>query len=124
MRLRIGWPVGPLMLVVAALQAGFAVLFFIRSPIATGIWPLPETGEMSMIFLASIFAAAAASTAWSVLWRLPSVRPEWSMALWVYTSVVIYSGALAAYYLFLAPATRIVRTRPRGVAEASPSCVA
>jgi len=66
-RLRIGWPVGPLLLVVAAVQALFALLFFTRSPVAVGLWPLPQTGEMMMMFLASIFAAAAASTAWAVL---------------------------------------------------------
>lgn len=70
-RLAIGWPVGPFMLVVAAIQAVFAVLFFTRSPIAVELWPLPQTGEMMMIFLASIFAAAAASTAWAVLWGEP-----------------------------------------------------
>ena len=70
-RLRIGWPVGPFMLVVAAIQAVFAVLFFTRSPVAVELWPLPQTGEMMMIFLASIFAAAAASTAWAVLWGEP-----------------------------------------------------
>lgn len=70
-RLRIGWPVGPLLLVVAAVQALFAVLFFTRSPVAVGLWPLPRTGEAMMIFLAAIFAAAAASTAWAVVWGEP-----------------------------------------------------
>jgi hypothetical protein len=70
-RLRIGWPVGPFMLIVAAVQAVFAVLFFTRSPVAVELWPLPQTGEMMMIFLASIFAAAAASTVWAVLWGEP-----------------------------------------------------
>jgi hypothetical protein len=70
-RLRIEGPVGPFLLIVAAIQAVFAVLFLTRSPIAVELWPLPQTGEMMMIFLASIFAAAAASTAWAVLWGEP-----------------------------------------------------
>jgi hypothetical protein len=70
-RLRIGRPVGPFMLIVAAIQAVFAVLFFTRSPIAVELWPLPQTGEMMMIFLASIFAAASGATAWAVLWGEP-----------------------------------------------------
>jgi hypothetical protein len=71
MRLRIGAPVGPLLLVLAAVQAVAAVLFYIRAPVVVGLWPIPGTGEMTLILMASFFAAAAASTAWAVLWGEP-----------------------------------------------------
>ncbi len=67
-RLRIGAPVGPLLLVLSAVQAGAAVLFLIRAPVMVGMWPIPGTGDMTFILLASFFAAAAASTAWAVIW--------------------------------------------------------
>ena len=41
------------------------------------------------------------------LTRLPSVPPETRLGLTVYTGVVIYSGLLAIYYLFLHKATRL-----------------
>jgi len=41
--------------------------------------------------------------------RLPSAAPEHRMGLVIYTIVVIYSGLLAAYFLFIHPSTRIGR---------------
>lgn len=39
--------------------------------------------------------------------RLPSAAPEHRMGLIIYTTVVIYSGLLAIYYLFIGESTRI-----------------
>ena len=70
-RLRIGAPVGPLLLVLAGIQAVAALLFLLRAPAAVDLWPIPGTGEMTLILLASFFAASAASTTWAVLWGEP-----------------------------------------------------
>jgi hypothetical protein len=43
------------------------------------------------------------------LTRLPSTAPEFRLGLTVYSAVVIYSGLLAAYYLFLHQPTRLWR---------------
>ncbi|MCY7418299.1 MAG: hypothetical protein LH650_07360 [Chloroflexi bacterium] len=43
----------------------------------------------------------------------------WSPSLTLYSAVVIGSGVLAAWYLFVVPETRIVRPRPV-VAATSP----
>jgi len=42
------------------------------------------------------------------LQRLPTVAPEFRLGLYIYTAVVVYSGLLAVFYLFLYPPTRIV----------------
>ena len=39
--------------------------------------------------------------------RLPAVAPENQVGLYIYTTVVVYSGLLAAYYLFVNKTTRI-----------------
>ena len=44
------------------------------------------------------------------LTRFRSVYSGWSLSLTVYIVVVIGSGILAAWYLFVAPDTRIIRT--------------
>jgi hypothetical protein len=41
------------------------------------------------------------------LTKLPTVAPEQRVGLTIYTAVIIYSGLLAAYYLFLHKPTRI-----------------
>lgn len=41
------------------------------------------------------------------LTRLPTVAPERRLGLIIYTVVVIYSGALAVYYLFINQSTRV-----------------
>jgi hypothetical protein len=55
------------LIVVSLVQLGFAVLFALQSPIAVQLWPLPNTTPLSILFIGSIFAAAAASTLWCVL---------------------------------------------------------
>lgn len=42
---------------------------------------------------------------------LPTVKTEFRLSLIIYTGVVIYSGVLATYYLFLNPKTRVIRSR-------------
>jgi hypothetical protein len=50
--------------IIATTQAILAILFVFQVPWATAIWPFTETGEMSYIFIASIFLAAAAAVGW------------------------------------------------------------
>ena len=54
------------MFLVCAVQLFFAAAFGFQWPFAVQLWPLPYTDQTSFIFIASIFAAAAASTLWSV----------------------------------------------------------
>jgi hypothetical protein len=121
--------------VVALVIAGGALVLG-----APNILPWRVTPELSvvagLIFLgaATYFAYALVRPAWTnaggqlagflaydlvlivpFLVRLPTVPPEWFVSLVVYTAVVTYSGLLAAWYLFVAPATRI--GRPRSMAE-------
>ncbi|MGE0812363.1 MAG: cytochrome P450 [Vicinamibacterales bacterium] len=51
--------------------------------------------------------------------RLPTVGPEHRRGLIIYTTVVVYSGLLAIYYLFIHPATRAWNPRTAG---APPRC--
>jgi hypothetical protein len=46
------------------------------------------------------------------LQRLPTVAPQFQAGLIVYTAVVIYSGLLAFYYLFISKPTRVLTRRP------------
>jgi len=54
------------MLAVCAVQAFFAAAFFVQAPLAVRLWPLSYTNQMAFIFIASIFAAAVASTLWCI----------------------------------------------------------
>jgi hypothetical protein len=56
-----------LLAVAATTQAILAVLFAFQVPLATALWPFAGTGEMSYIFIASIFLAAAAAVGWCLL---------------------------------------------------------
>lgn len=55
--------------VVSISQALAAVAFFMQIPAVTGLWPYPGTTPLTNIFIASIFAAGAASTIWCLLTR-------------------------------------------------------
>jgi hypothetical protein len=55
-----------LLFLLCAAQAIFAAGFFLQATFALALWPWRATGPLSAIFIASIFAAAAASTAWCV----------------------------------------------------------
>ena len=51
--------------VICAIQFLFALAFFMQWPFAVQLWPFPGTTPLTFIFIASIFAAAAASTLWA-----------------------------------------------------------
>ncbi len=53
------------LILVSMVQIFFALAFFFRWPFAVGIWPFPGTTPLTLIFISSIFAAAAASTLWA-----------------------------------------------------------
>jgi hypothetical protein len=53
--------------VIAVIQFFFAAAFFFQVPFAVNLWPFEGTTALSFIFIASIFAAAAAPTLWAAL---------------------------------------------------------
>lgn len=53
--------------VVCAAQALTAVVFILRLPLTAQLWPLAYSGDLPLIFIGSIYAAAAAATGWC-LW--------------------------------------------------------
>lgn len=56
-----------LLIAIGLIQIFFAIAFFLQWPFATRLWPFPGTTPLTFIFVASIFAAAAASTLWATL---------------------------------------------------------
>lgn len=86
-----------LMFAVCGAQLFFAAAFVFRWPIATQIWPLAYTGQMTYIFIGSIFAAAAASTLWCLFTRedgaLAGVALDYCVIL---TPVTIYALQMAS----------------------------
>jgi hypothetical protein len=52
---------------VSVVQLIAALGFFFQWPLATALWPFAGTTPLTYIFVASIFAAAAASTSWAVV---------------------------------------------------------
>ena len=56
-----------LLLLICAVQLFFAAAFFFLWSLAVNIWPFEGTTPLTYIFIASIFAAAAASTLWPLL---------------------------------------------------------
>jgi hypothetical protein len=54
-----------ILLLICVVQFFMAVAFFLQLPFATSLWPFPGTTPLTYIFIASIFAAAAASTLWA-----------------------------------------------------------
>jgi hypothetical protein len=95
------------LLLVAAAQTAFAVAFVFEIRPLVDVWPFPGTSPLSSIFVGSIFAAAAASTAWCVLarsdralarpWRDPRPVPRLirgSLLLFVVTLIIV-GGLLA-----------------------------
>jgi hypothetical protein len=57
------------LLLVCAFQFFFAIVFFFQLPLAENVWPFEGTTPLTYIFIASIFAAAAASTLWATASR-------------------------------------------------------
>jgi hypothetical protein len=54
-----------LLLLICAVQFFLALAFFLQLPFAVNLWPFQGTTPLTFIFIASIFAAAAASTLWA-----------------------------------------------------------
>lgn len=54
-----------ILFLVCAIQFYFAIAFFLQLPFVVNLWPFPGTTPLTFIFIASIFAAAAASTLWA-----------------------------------------------------------
>lgn len=52
--------------VVCAVEFIMAIAFFVQAPFVIDIWPFSGTTPLTFIFVASIFAAAAAATLWAV----------------------------------------------------------
>ena len=80
---------------ICAAQLFFAAAFFFQWPLAVNIWPFEGTTPLTYIFIASIFAAAAASTLWPLLTRndgaLAGVGLDYAVIL----------APMAAYILWL-----------------------
>jgi hypothetical protein len=53
------------LLFICAIQLLFAIAFFFQLPTIVNQWPFPGTTPLTYIFIASIFAAAAAAKAWA-----------------------------------------------------------
>jgi hypothetical protein len=58
-----------LLYMVSFIQLALAIAFIFQVPQITGMWPFPGTTPLTFIFVASIFAAAAASTVWALATR-------------------------------------------------------
>jgi hypothetical protein len=58
-------PLRVFLLIVSTIQFLFAIAFYLQLPAVTSLWVFPGTTPLTFIFLASIFAAAAAATAWA-----------------------------------------------------------
>jgi hypothetical protein len=113
--------------VVALLIAGWALITKLPN-----ILPWSVTPELSVIFgwmflgAAAYFVFGLLRPVWSnavgqlmgflaydlvlivpFLQRLPTIAPELRLSLIVYIVIVVYSGLLAIYYLFINPVTRV-----------------
>lgn len=53
------------LILISAVQLFLAGAFFLQLPFAVNLWPFPGTTPLTFIFIASIFAAAGASTLWA-----------------------------------------------------------
>lgn len=58
-----------LLIVFSVVQVFFAIAYILQLPFAVRLWPFAYTNQMSFIFIASIFAAAGASTLWCIAAR-------------------------------------------------------
>lgn len=71
--------VGVVLLILAISQLAAAAALILRVPAVIRLWPLPYTNQTSFIFVASIFAAAAASTLWCL----------WTHEYWALTGIAL-----------------------------------
>ena len=85
------------MLVVAGAQGLLAVAFVMQWTIAVRLWPFPGTTPLTYLFVASILAAACASTAWAAASKndgaLAGIALDYVA---IFTPVSIFSYQLAA----------------------------
>ncbi len=84
-----------LLFLVCAVQLFFAVAFFFQWPLAVNIWPFEGTTPLTYIFIASIFAAAAASTLWPIL------SGNYGALAGVALDYMVILGSLSLYILWL-----------------------
>jgi hypothetical protein len=82
-----------LMFVYCAAQALFAFAFILQTPLAMSLWPLPYSGSMGFIFIASMFMAAAASTFWCIYYQ------EYEPLAGVALDYIVIFGPLCIYAL-------------------------
>lgn len=83
-------------LVVAVSQLLLGVGFALQIPLIVQIWPIPNTGPLSLIFIGSIFAAGAASTLWCLF------AGENGSLVGVYLDYIAIFGPLTIYFFMIA----------------------
>jgi hypothetical protein len=85
-----------LLLLICAAQLFFAVAFFFQWPLAVNIWPFEGTTPLTYVFIASIFAAAAASTLWPLYTRnygaLAGVGLDYAVILTPMSAYILWLG--------------------------------
>jgi hypothetical protein len=84
-----------LLLIICAVQLFFAVAFFFQWSLAVNIWPFEGTTPLTYIFIASIFAAAAASTLW------PIITGNYGALAGVGLDYAVILAPMSAYILWL-----------------------
>jgi hypothetical protein len=82
-----------ILVAVVAVQALVAAAFAFQLPAAIQLWPLPYTSALSFTFIASIAAAAAASTLWCVLADEPAALAGIALD---YVTITVAVGLIAA----------------------------
>lgn len=84
------------LLLIALGQAFLAAAFLLKIPIAVQLWPLPYSSDLSYFFIASIIAAASASTLWCVLANEPGALVGVALDyITIFTPVSIHMMQLA-----------------------------
>jgi hypothetical protein len=90
------WFARYLLLLICAVQLFFAVAFYFQWPLAVNIWPFEGTTPLTYIFIASIFAAAAASTLWPIYTRnygaLAGVGLDYAVILAPMSAYILWLG--------------------------------
>ena len=84
-----------LLILICVVQLFFAAAFFFQWPLAVSLWPFEGTTPLTYIFIASIFAAAAASTLW------PIYTGNYGALAGVGLDYAVILAPMAAYILWL-----------------------
>ena len=98
------WPVTPELSVIAGLIFLGAAVYFLYGLLRPS-WT--NAGGQLAGFLAYDLVLIVPFVA-----RLPTVPDQWRVSLIAYTTVLVVSGVLAAWYLFIAPGTRATARQP------------